>query len=200
MESYNFNHISHSARGGHKIHFDDQEETKSEKKHNISFANVSDNCSTHASTDAEYSPDRKDVEEDSCFGTQLNVIMEKGESTYEQPRLRTDEEVRHHRAILDAKSRAYDEEAERINDVKAMADGVHDIVAQTNAMIDNWQKAQEEDLNAMYRHIWGMSENQMTPRGNRHLDITVNDRRAAYRSSSNGSRASARSHRSNSRH
>ena len=137
MESYNFN--SHSARGGRKIHFDDQEETKSEKRFNLSFAGVSDNCSTHAS-DAAFTPNSELAEE--SFGAQLEVIMEKGESKYEMPRLRTDEEVRYHTAILDAKSRAYDHEAERINDVKAQADGVLNIVAQTNAMIDNWQKAQ----------------------------------------------------------
>ena len=114
MESYNY--ISHSARGGRKIHFDDQEETKSEKKLNVSFAAVSDNCSTHA-TDAEFTPNSELAEE--SFGAQMEVIMEKGESQYEMPRLRTDEEVRHHRAILSAKSRAYDHEAERINDVHA---------------------------------------------------------------------------------
>lgn len=78
---------------------------------------MSDNNSTHA-TDAEFTPD-SDLGEDSCFSNRLDIIMEKGESQYEQPRLRTDEEVRHHRAILEAKSRAYDQEAERINDVKA---------------------------------------------------------------------------------
>ena len=186
MENYNY--ISHSARGGRKIHFDDQEETKSEKRFNLSFAGVSDNCSTHA-TDAEFTPNSELAEE--SFAAQMEVIMEKGESKYETPRLRTDEEVRHHRAILDAKSRAYDEEAERINDVHAQADGVLNIVAQTNAMIDNWQKRQQDDLNAMYRHIWGMNENQMTPRSNRHLDI--DDRRAAFRSGSASSRQSARS-------
>ena len=115
MESYNFS--NHSARGGRKINFIDEEETKSEKRFNLCFSGMSDNNSTHA-TDAEFTPD-SELGEDSCFSNRLDIIMEKGESQYEQPRLRTDEEVRYHRAILEAKSRAYDQEAERINDVKA---------------------------------------------------------------------------------
>ena len=81
MASYNY--ISHTPRGsGPKVHFDDQEEIKSEKRFNLSFANVSDNASTHA-TDAEFTPHTpgSDFEDDS-FGTKLNVILEKGESQY----------------------------------------------------------------------------------------------------------------------
>ena len=133
MESYNY--ISHSARGVRKVQFDDQEEIKGEKRFNLSFANVSDSCSTHA-TDAEFTPSSDFGDEG--FGSRLEVIMEKGESQYEQPRTRTHEEVDYHRAILAAKSRAFDENAEEINAVHAQADGVLSIVAQTEQMIENW--------------------------------------------------------------
>ena len=148
------NYISHNL--ARKVHFDDQEEVKSEKKFNLSFAGVSDNASTHA-TDAEYTPDSDFTGEN--FGTQLNVILEKGESQYEAPRLRTDDEVNMLRAKLAAKSAAYDDEADYINGVRAQADAVQGIVEETNAMIDGYIKAQQDDLNEMYRQLWGLEDN-----------------------------------------
>ena len=111
------NYISHNQPMFIKFsarHLADAEETKSDKTLNVSYSGMSAYAST-AGSEAELSP-RSEVGD--VFSSQLNTILEKGESQCEAPQhLYTDDEVDTLRAKLDDKARKIEAEGDKIQAV-----------------------------------------------------------------------------------
>ena len=134
------NYISHNQPMYIKFsarHLADAEETKSEKTLNVSYSGMSAYAST-AGSEAELSP-RSEVGD--AFSSQLNTILEKGESQYEpHQHLYTDDEVDNLRAKLEDKSREIAAEGDKIQAVMNKADGVMRICEEVDAMIEKSRK------------------------------------------------------------
>ena len=134
------NYISHTQPMFIKFsarHLADAEESKSEKSLNVSYSGMSAYAST-AGSEAELSP-RSEGQD--AFSSQLNTILEKGESIYEPHQHHyTDDQIDDLRAKLDDKSREIEAEGDKIKAVMNKADGVMRICEEVDAMIENSRK------------------------------------------------------------